>query len=190
MNHSLFLQHLEEHQALCESVKSLEEAVNQACLVIAAAVNAGGKIMLCGNGGSASDSQHIAAEFIGRFTKDREPISALALTTDTSVLTCVGNDYAFDQIFSRQVKGLGRAGDILIAISTSGNSANVINAVNQAKLLGIQTIGLLGRDGGELVKKCDLSVVIVHQQTARIQEMHILIGHIICHSVETHLGLV
>jgi D-sedoheptulose 7-phosphate isomerase len=190
MNPSLFLQHLEEHQALCESVKSLEEAVNQACLVIAAAVKAGGKIMLCGNGGSASDSQHIAAEFIGRFTKDREPISALALTTDTSVLTCVGNDYAFDQIFSRQVKGLGRAGDILIAISTSGNSANVINAVNQAKLLGIQTIGLLGRDGGELVKKCDLSVVIVHQQTARIQEMHILIGHIICHSVETHLGLV
>ena len=190
MTQSLFLQHVTEHQLLCELIKGLENEVEQTCRVIAAAVKAGGKIMLCGNGGSASDSQHIAAEFIGRFTVDREPISALALTTDTSILTCVGNDYAFDQIFARQIKGLGRQGDILIAISTSGNSGNVIKAVNQAKEQGIKTIGLLGRNGGELAKCCDMSLVIPHQQTARIQEMHILIGHIICHSVETHLGLV
>jgi D-sedoheptulose 7-phosphate isomerase len=190
MSQSMFLQHVTEHQAICEWVKSLEDDVNRVCQVISAAVKDGGKIMLCGNGGSAADSQHIAAEFIGRFTQDREPIAALALTTDTSVLTCVGNDYAFDQIFARQVKGLGRQGDVLMAISTSGHSANVINAVKQAKLLGITTIGLLGKDGGQLAKDCDLSLVIAHQQTARIQEMHILIGHIICHSVETQLGLV
>ena len=187
---SLFLQHVTEHQAVCELVKTLEHDVDQVCSVIVAAVKAGGKIMLCGNGGSASDSQHIAAEFIGRFTKDREPIAALALTTDTSVLTCVGNDYAFDQIFARQVQGLGRPADVLIAISTSGNSANVINAVKQAKKLGMTSIGLLGRDGGALAKECDLSLVIAHQQTARIQEMHILLGHIICHRVETDLGMV
>ena len=190
MNPSLFLHHLAEHQALCELVKGLDKDVEKACQIITTAVKHGGKIMLCGNGGSASDSQHIAAEFIGRFTKDREPISALALTTDTSVLTCVGNDYAFDQIFVRQVKGLGRQGDVLMDISTSGHSANVIHAVNQAKLMGIQTIGLLGKDGGKLANVCDLSLVVPHQQTARIQEMHILIGHIICHTVETQLGLV
>jgi D-sedoheptulose 7-phosphate isomerase len=112
------------------------------------------------------------------------------LTTDTSVLTCVGNDYAFDQIFARQVKGLGRSGDVLIAISTSGNSGNVINAVIQAKAIGMKVIGLLGRDGGQLSPLCDVPLVIPHQQTARIQEMHILIGHILCHGVETQLGMV
>jgi D-sedoheptulose 7-phosphate isomerase len=190
MKSNLFLSHLSEHQAVCESIKSLESAVERAILTAVDAIRTGGKILLCGNGGSASDSQHIAAEFIGRFTVDREPISALALTTDTSVLTCVGNDYAFDQIFARQVKGLGRSGDVLIAISTSGNSGNVINAVIQAKAIGMKVIGFLGRDGGQLSPLCDVPLVVPHQQTARIQEMHILIGHILCHGVETQLGMV
>ncbi|MFM7802539.1 MAG: SIS domain-containing protein, partial [Limnohabitans sp.] len=135
-------------------------------------------------------SQHIAAEFVGRFTVDREPISAIALTTDTSVLTCVGNDYSFDHIFARQVKGLGRPGDALIAISTSGHSANVIQAIHQAKAMEIKVIGLTGKDGGQMVSMCDVSLVVPHSQTARIQEMHILIGHILCHGVETQLNMV
>ena len=146
--------------------------------------------MLCGNGGSAADSQHLAAEFTGRFSKDRPPIAAVALSTDTSALTCIGNDYSFNDIFARQVQALGKAGDCLIAISTSGNSANVLAAVAAAKSLGISTIGLLGRDGGKLKSQCDISIVVPSQVTARIQEAHILIGHSLCGAVELKLGLV
>jgi len=187
---SLFLSHLAEHQALCQDLQGLEKDVHRAIDLMATSVRQGGKIMLCGNGGSASDSQHIAAEFIGRFTRDRDPIPALALTTDTSVLTCVANDYAFDQIFARQVQGLGRQGDVLVAISTSGQSANVIQAVSMAKSMDILVVGLLGRDGGALASLCHVPLIVPHSQTARIQEMHILIGHIFCHGVETQLGLV
>jgi D-sedoheptulose 7-phosphate isomerase len=150
----------------------------------------GGKLMLCGNGGSAADSQHLAAEFTGRFSKDRPPIAAVALSTDTSALTCIGNDYSFNDIFARQVQALGKAGDCLIAISTSGNSGNVLAAVAAAKSLGISTIGLLGRDGGKLKAQCDVSIVVPSQVTARIQEAHILIGHSLCGAVELKLGLV
>ena len=146
--------------------------------------------MLCGNGGSAADSQHLAAEFTGRFIKDRPPIAAVALSTDTSALTCIGNDYSFNDIFARQVQALGKAGDCLIAISTSGNSGNVLAAVAAAKSLGISTIGLLGRDGGKLKAQCDVSIVVPSQVTARIQEAHILIGHSLCGAVELKLGLV
>ena len=146
--------------------------------------------MLCGNGGSAADSQHLAAEFTGRFSKDRPPIAAVALSTDTSALTCIGNDYSFNDIFARQVLALGKAGDCLIAISTSGNSGNVLAAVAAAKSLGISTIGLLGRDGGKLKAQCDVSIVVPSQVTARIQEAHILIGHSLCGAVELKLGLV
>ena len=146
--------------------------------------------MLCGNGGSAADSQHLAAEFTGRFSKDRPPIAAVALSTDTSALTCIGNDYSFNDIFARQVLALGKAGDCLIAISTSGNSGNVLAAVAAAKSLGISTIGLLGRDGGKLKAQCDISIVVPSQVTARIQEAHILIGHSLCGAVELKLGLV
>lgn len=145
--------------------------------------------MFCGNGGSAADSQHLAAEFTGRFIKDRKPLPALALSTDTSALTCIGNDCSFDDIFVRQVQALGKSGDCLIGISTLGNSANVISTIKACKSLGITTIELLGRDGGKLKNLCDLSVVVPSDVTARIQEAHILIGHTICGAVEQSLGL-
>ena len=146
--------------------------------------------MLCGNGGSAADSQHLAAEFTGRFIKDRPPIAAIALSTDTSALTCIANDYSFEAIFARQVQAIGKPGDCLIAISTSGNSGNVLAAVAAAKAIGITCIGLLGRDGGKLKSVCDISIVVPSQVTARIQEAHILIGHSLCGAVEQQLGLV
>jgi D-sedoheptulose 7-phosphate isomerase len=145
--------------------------------------------MLCGNGGSAADSQHIAAEFSGRFVKDRRPLAALALSTDSSVLTCIANDYSFDHVFARQVSGLGRPGDCLLAISTSGNSSNVIRAVEAARETSIRTIGLLGREGGTLRGLCERSIVVASQTTARIQEAHIFIGHTLCALVERRLGL-
>jgi D-sedoheptulose 7-phosphate isomerase len=142
------------------------------------------KVMLCGNGGSAADAQHIAAEFINRFEMERPPLPALALTTDTSVITCIGNDYCFDDIFSKQVKALGLEGDVLLAISTSGNSINVINAAEAAKTQGIYVCGLTGGDGGKLKEIADSCMVVESKSTARIQETHILMGHIICMLVD------
>ncbi len=162
----------------------------EASQLITTALKNSKKLMICGNGGSAADSQHIAAEFTGRFVKDRAPIAALALSTDTSALTCIGNDYSFNEIFSRQLKALGLEGDCLLAISTSGNSENVMQAVRAANEMGISTIGLLGRDGGELKSLCDLSIIVPSDITARIQEAHILIGHTLCGSVELGLNLV
>lgn len=168
----------------------LSPAVNEASRLIASALSAGHKLMLCGNGGSAADSQHLAAELTGRFVKDRRPLAALALSTDTSALTCIANDYGFDEVFSRQVIGLGTAGDCLMAISTSGNSRNVIRAAAAARATGIYTIGLLGRDGGKLLSLCDVPIVVSSQITARIQEAHIFIGHTLCAMVEEALQLV
>ena len=165
------------------------EAVEDAARTIADALRAGGKVMFCGNGGSAADSQHLAAEMTGRFIKDRKPLAAIALSTDTSALTCISNDYSFDDVFARQVEGLGRAGDCLIAISTSGNSRNVIKAVEAARSLGIGCIALSGRKGGALATLCDLALVVPSDTTARIQEAHILIGHTLCGIVEARLGL-
>jgi D-sedoheptulose 7-phosphate isomerase len=180
---------LQEHLAVMRGVAALSGEIERAAILIAEAVKAGNKLMLCGNGGSAADSQHIAAEFAGRFVKDRRPLAGLALTTDTSALTCIANDYSFDEVFARQVLGLGRAGDCLLAISTSGNSRNVIRAVEAARGASIRSIGLLGRDGGKLGGLCDLSIVVASQSTARIQEAHIFIGHTLCALVETRLGL-
>lgn len=151
---------------------------------IALALTSDRKLLLCGNGGSAADAQHIAAEFINRYELERPPLPAIALTTDTSILTSVGNDYSFDEIFSKQVKALGVEGDVLLAISTSGNSANVIEAVKAAKSLGIFTVGLTGGEGGQLTRLVDLSMVVKSNVTARIQETHILVGHIICELVD------
>jgi D-sedoheptulose 7-phosphate isomerase len=190
MNDTTFLTNLHEHMALFQQLGALDTTVNQAIDACVQSLQKGGKLMLCGNGGSAADSQHLAAEFTGRFVKDRPPIAAVALSTDTSALTCIGNDYSFNDIFSRQVQALGRAGDCLIAISTSGNSGNVLAAVAAAKSLGISTIGLLGRDGGKLKDHCDIAIVVPSQVTARIQEAHILIGHSLCGAVELKLGLV
>ena len=144
----------------------------------------GGKIILFGNGGSASDAQHIAAEFVGRYKKERRGLPAISLATDTSALTAIGNDYGFDRIFVRQIEALGSSDDIAIAISTSGNSNNIIKGAVTAKSLGMTVIGLSGRDGGELTKVCDINLVVPSNVTARIQEMHILIGHIICQFVD------
>lgn len=190
MNDTTFLTNLNEHMALFQQLNGLDACISQAIDACVQSLQKGGKLMLCGNGGSAADSQHLAAEFTGRFMKDRPPIAAVALSTDTSALTCIGNDYSFNEIFARQVQALGKAGDCLIAISTSGNSGNVLAAVVAAKSLGISTIGLLGRDGGKLKAQCDVSIVVPSQVTARIQEAHILIGHSLCGAVELKLGLV
>jgi len=150
----------------------------------AAAFTSDRKLMLCGNGGSAADAQHIAAEFVNRYTFERPPLPALALTTDSSVITSIGNDYSFNDIFSKQLKALGIEGDILLVISTSGNSKNLLAAVNDARSREIYTAGFLGRDEGKLVNLVDLALVANAESTPRIQETHILAGHILCHLVD------
>jgi D-sedoheptulose 7-phosphate isomerase len=187
---SLYLQNLAEHRALFDRLDGLDDVVGAAASAIAGALQAGGKVMFCGNGGSAADSQHLAAEFTGRFIKDRAPIAAIALSTDTSALTCIGNDYSFEHVFLRQVQALGRPGDCLVGISTSGNSGNVVLAVEAARNNGITTVGLLGRDGGQMAGLVDHAIIVPHRETARIQEAHIMIGHTLCGSVEQQLGLV
>ncbi|MCL1894341.1 MAG: D-sedoheptulose 7-phosphate isomerase [Holophagaceae bacterium] len=147
---------------------------------IATSIANGGKILVCGNGGSAADAQHFAAELSGRFVAERRALAGIALTTDTSALTAIGNDYGFDNIFSRQTEALGRKGDILVGISTSGNSKNVINASKSARELGMKTIGLLGKDGGQLIDLLDDCLVVQSDVVARIQEIHIMIIHFWC----------
>ncbi len=142
------------------------------------------KLMLCGNGGSAADAQHIAAEFVNRYELERPPLPAIALTTDTSILTSIGNDYSFEEVFSKQVKALGMEGDVLLALSTSGNSKNVLAAVKDARRQGIYTVGLAGNDGGKLALLVDTVMVVESNVTGRIQEAHILAGHILCHLVD------
>ena len=149
----------------------------------------GGTIYWCGNGGSAADSQHLAAELVGRFKGDRRALRSVALSTDSSVLTCVANDYSYDLIFARQIEALGRQGDLLVGISTSGNSGNVLYAFDAAKQLGLYTVGLLGKDGGKAKALADHSIVIPSNPTARVQESHILIGHTFCDLIESGLGL-
>ena len=151
---------------------------------VALAFSADRKLLLCGNGGSAADAQHIAAEFVNRFTLERPPLPAIALTTDTSIITSIGNDYSFEEVFSKQVKALGMEGDVLLAISTTGNSKNLLLAVKDAKRQGIHTVGLLGKDGGKLAGMVDMALVVKADNTARIQEAHILAGHILCHLVD------
>ena len=147
----------------------------------------GARILVCGNGGSAADAQHLAAELSGRYVKERRPLAGIALTTDTSALTAIGNDYGFDQVFSRQVQALGRPGDLLIGISTSGNSESVNNAFRKAREKKMATIGFLGKDGGKAKGMVDLAIVVPSEDTQRIQEGHITIGHIIFQEVEQEM---
>jgi D-sedoheptulose 7-phosphate isomerase len=147
----------------------------------------GQKTILAGNGGSAADAQHIAAELVGRYGFDRPSIPSLALTTDTSNLTAIGNDYGYDQVFSRQLEGMGHGGDIFIGISTSGNSINIIKAFESAKKKNIMTVALTGKDGGEMAKMADIALVVPSNSTPRIQESHILIGHILCDIIEKEI---
>ncbi len=178
-----------------ESIRVKEETLKSNLDTIAAVVREirevlerGGKIIFFGNGGSAADSQHIAAEFIGRFKKERKALAAIALTTDTSILTALGNDYGFDIVFARQIEGLGRRGDLAFGISTSGNSKNVIEGIKQAKVMGLKTVSLTGHSGGTLAKLTDLSLIVPSSNTARIQESHICIAHTICELVEDQLS--
>lgn len=182
-------QALSSHLALFATLGDMEAGVNQAGKLCADAIRSGRKTMFAGNGGSAADAQHLAAELVGRLVKDRRALAGLALSTDSSALTCIGNDYGFDEVFARQVEGLGQAGDVLVAISTSGNSGNVIKAVESARVADVRTIGFLGRDGGKLKALVDLSLVVEHAETARIQEAHIFIGHVLCQLIERELGL-
>lgn len=175
---------LHDHLALFNCLAEIRQDVEVAAETIIATLDLGKKLMLCGNGGSAADSQHIAAELTGRFVTERQPLAAMALTTDTSALTCIANDYEFNEVFARQLTGLGRPGDCLLAISTSGNSENVIRAVEAARRMNISTIGLTGRGGGRLREVCDACVVIPSTNTARIQEAHIFVGHVLCSLIE------
>ena len=147
----------------------------------------GKKTLLAGNGGSAADAQHIAAELVGRYGFDRPSIPSIALTTDTSNLTAIGNDYGYDKVFSRQMEGMGSEGDLFIGISTSGNSVNIINAITAAKAKGVKTVALVGRDGGEMARIADFAIIVPSNDTPRIQESHILIGHMICDIIEKEL---
>ena len=175
---------LEEGLRLGEKLKELTPRIAQAAHALIDCLKDGGKILICGNGGSAADSQHIAAELVGRFKREREALPVIALTTDTSILTSIANDYSFDRVFSRQVEALGRPGDLLIMISTSGNSANLLQAAMAAREGGLGTLALLGRDGGELAGQVDLSIIVPSSDTARVQEGHTVIYHIICDLVE------
>ncbi len=154
--------------------------VVEAAMLMAASVARNGKILFCGNGGSAADSQHLAAEFVNRFMMERPPLPAIALSTDTSILTAIGNDYSFEQIFSKQVQALGRPGDVLVGISTSGSSPNVLRALEAARAGGLKTIGLAGRDGGAMRELCDIIMVVENAPTPAVQETHIAIGHLLC----------
>ena len=179
-----------EHLRTVELVRgTLAETINKIGQLLARSLAKGGTLFWCGNGGSAADSQHLAAELVGRFKKDRRALRSIALTTDTSVLTCVANDYSFDDIFARQVEALGRPGDVLIGISTSGNSENVLRAFKAAKEMNMMTIALLGKGGGPAKELADHALVIPSDSTARIQEAHILIGHILCDLIEQELQL-
>lgn len=179
---------LKQHIQCFEKLNDVAEPIEKAGKLLAQTISSGHKILVCGNGGSAADAQHFAAELIGRFEQERVAWPAIALTTDTSILTAVGNDYGFDDVFARQVQGLGQPDDVLIGISTSGNSPNVLHAVKEAKSKGMQTIGLLGRDGGILASHVDEPVVIAHSKTARVQEAHIFILHFWAMLIENSVG--
>jgi D-sedoheptulose 7-phosphate isomerase len=165
-------------------LEALAPVLDKAVEIIVGALAKGGKVIFCGNGGSAADSQHLAAELMGRFLVDREPLPAIALTVDTSALTAIANDYSYDEVFSRQLRGIGGAGDVLVGISTSGNSRNVVNALRTAKARGLATIGLTGSSGGAMADVCDVTLRVPSERTNHIQEMHIVAGHFICSQVE------
>ena len=162
-------------------------AIVRAAMLMTQCLRAGGKLLFFGNGGSAADAQHLAAELVGRFDLERRGLPAVALTTDSSILTAVGNDYGFDRVFSRQIEALGQAGDVALGISTSGNSPNVIAGLKQAASQGLRTIGMAGKDGGLLRQCCDIPLIVTSQNTARVQECHITIGHLLCELVENDL---
>lgn len=180
-----FLSHLETINTV---INTMEEKLEAASALAVETLRNGNKILLCGNGGSAADAQHIAAELTGRYKTERRGLPGIALTTDTSALTAIGNDYGYDRVFDRQVEALANKGDLLIGISTSGNSKNIINALKVAREMGCKTLGLSGRDGGAMNDVCDVNLVVPSNNTPRIQEMHILFGHTICQIIDNELS--
>ena len=176
-------------QTIEKTIEELQSYIYTACIITTETINNGGKILLFGNGGSAADAQHIAAELSGRYKSERRGLAGIALTTDTSVLTAVGNDYGFERIFDRQVEALANSGDVLIGISTSGHSKNVLRALSLGKNLGCITIGLSGNDGGVMDEFCDVNIIVPSSDTPRIQEMHILIGHIIAQAIDDSVNI-
>ena len=187
---SIISSHIQEHKKVLNSVndeiiRKIEDISN----ILINSLSKENTIFWCGNGGSAGDSQHLAAELIGRYKDDRKPLKSIALTTDSSAITCISNDYSYEKVFERQIEGLGVKGDVLIGISTSGNSMNVVNALKKCSEIGVTSICLLGKDGGLAKSIADHSIIIESNSTARIQEMHIMIGQILCDLIEHGLSL-
>ncbi len=180
-----FSSHLE---TINKVIETMEESLVQASQLAVETLKNGNKILLCGNGGSAADAQHIAAELTGRYKTERRGLPGIALTTDTSALTAIGNDYGYDRVFDRQVEALANKGDLIIGISTSGNSKNIVSALKLGRELGCKTLGLSGRDGGAMNEVCDINLIVPSNNTPRIQEMHILFGHTICQIIDNELS--
>ena len=185
----LIKNHIAEHQAVLVELSNLIPQIEGVASTLVKALKNGQTIFWCGNGGSASDSQHLAGELVGRYKGDRKPLKSIALNADSAVMTCIVNDYGYEYIYSRQVEGLGVEGDVLVGITTSGNSENVLNALITANEMGLKTIGLLGKGGGKAASLAQQSIIIPSDTTARIQEMHITIGHILCDLIEEGLNL-
>jgi D-sedoheptulose 7-phosphate isomerase len=182
--------HIQEHKKVLDSFNDeMIEKIEDVSNVLVETLSNGNTIFWCGNGGSAGDSQHLAAELIGRYALDRKPLKSIALTTDTSAITCISNDYSYEKVFERQIEGLGVEGDVLIGITTSGNSINVINALKKCSHIGVKSVCLLGKDGGLAKNIADYSIIVNSNSTARIQEMHIMIGQIFCDLIEHGLHL-
>lgn len=182
-------EYLDRHQTVLTQLAACADDIEQLSQRCVAALSRGNKLLICGNGGSAADAQHLAAELVGRFVGDRRALAAIALTTDTSALTAIANDYGYDAVFSRQVAGLAQKGDVLLGISTSGQSASVLAACETARSLGCDVLGLTGRDGGALRVQCDAVVVAPADETAHIQECHIVVVHLLCALIEKGLEL-
>jgi len=183
-----FISDLEQHQAVIRQLADYSDVIEAAGELLIKTLKQGGKLLLCGNGGSAADCQHIAAEFVVRYEKKRQALAAIALTTDSSILTAHANDFDFETVFSRQVEAIANEKDCLIAISTSGNSKNILKAVHAAKLKGMTVVALTGCEGGNLSRQATVSVIVPSTVTARIQEAHILIGHWWCGAIEEALS--
>ena len=178
---------LDNHNYIFKNIVSLKKEIFEISMSLVHIIKNSGKILICGNGGSAADSQHMAAELVGRFEKERLPISAIALTTDTSIITSISNDYDYRKIFSRQISAIGNKQDALICLSTSGNSESILDALKVSKTIGMKNFGLLGNDGGKCKNLCDKYLIIPNENTARIQEAHIFLSHIICGLIEQNL---
>jgi D-sedoheptulose 7-phosphate isomerase len=186
---TIFQKSLTDHVELFGRLAPLEPSLARIAGDATRVLQGGGRLFFCGNGGSAADAQHIAAELVGRFVHDRRALKAIALTTDTSALTCIGNDFGFDHVFARQLEGVASAGDMVFLITTSGNSRNLTLAAEAARSLGVRSVGLLGKGGGKLLELVDDAIVVPGDETARIQEAHIFLGHVLCAAIESNLGL-